>query len=30
MLGGNTEAIENDLKFKKAIDFLVDNCVETE
>src|SRR5690606_6145932 len=25
MLGGNTEAIEEDLKFKKAIDFLVEN-----
>lgn len=29
MLGGNTEAIENDLKFRKAIDFLVDNSVVT-
>src|SRR5690625_2930631 len=27
MLGGNTEAIERDLKFQKAIDFLVDNSV---
>ncbi|WP_067843950.1 trigger factor [Amphibacillus sediminis] len=25
MLGGNTDAIKEDLKFKKAIDFLVDN-----
>ena len=27
MLGGNTDAIKDDLKFKKAIDFLVDNSV---
>ncbi|HLS36601.1 MAG TPA: trigger factor, partial [Bacillota bacterium] len=27
MLGGNPEAIERDLKFQKAIDFLVDNSV---
>jgi trigger factor len=27
MLGGNTDAIKEDLKFKKAIDFLVDNSV---
>lgn len=25
MLGGNTDAVKEDLKFKKAIDFLVDN-----
>ena len=30
MLGGNTKAVENDLKFKKAIDFLVDNSVVAE
>lgn len=27
MLGGNTDAIQSDLKFKKAIDFLADNSV---
>lgn len=27
MLGGNTDGIKDDLKFKKAIDFLVDNSV---
>ncbi|PAF37810.1 trigger factor [Terribacillus saccharophilus] len=26
MLGGNTDAIKDDLKFQKAIDVLVDNC----
>lgn len=30
MLGGNTEAIKEDLKFRKAIDFLVDNSVVAE